>query len=150
VRGGNRRFEYNLNWSGWRFDGAAQDVGNFCIGIEDRGTESKRIRDKRTVCGLVLKQMEHVFGGLLEIGITGDGGKCNLFREKIDFEDIAFVHSVGEVTLPATVVFERGTNIPTNRAVFTEGGAGFSRGMGDDLGSHGGNRSAIEIELAEE
>lgn len=94
--------------------------------------------------------MEHVFGSLLEICVAGDGGKDNLFREKIDFEDVAFVHSVGEVTLPATVVFERGTNIPTNLAVFTERGAGFSREMSDDLGSHGGNGSAIKIELAEE
>jgi hypothetical protein len=131
-------------------DGTAKDVGDFGIGIEDRWTESKRIRDGRTVGWRVLEQMEHVFGSLLEIGVTGYSGKNNPFGEKIDFEDVAFVHGVSEVALPATVVFERGTNIPTNRAVFAEGGAGFSRGMSDDLGSHGGNRSAIEIELAEE
>jgi len=93
--------------------------------------------------------VEHVFGGLLEIGIAGDCWKSNLFGEKIDLQYIAFVHGVGEVALPTTVVFEGRTDIPTNLAVFTEGGAGFSGGMSNDLGAHGGKRSAVEIELTE-
>jgi hypothetical protein len=130
-------------------DGTAKDVSNFCIGVEHRGTENKGIRDGRTVCGLALEQVEHVFGSLFEIGVAGKCREGNLFREKIDLEYITFVHGVGEVTLPATIVFQGRTNIPTNLAVFTEGGAGFSRGMSKNLCAHGSKRSAVEIEVAE-
>ncbi len=148
---GRGRWKYNVSWCGccWWLDCTSENVSDFGVSVEDWGAESEWIVNGRVGRNIVGQQVEHVFCGLFEVGITGDSGKNNLFGEEIDLEDIAFVHGVGEVALPASVVFQRGTNVPTNLAMFAEGRSNFSRGVGDDLGTHGSERSPIEIELAE-
>ena len=93
--------------------------------------------------------MEHIFGGLFEVVVAGEGGESNLFGEKIHFEDIAFMKGVCEVALPAAIVFQGRTDVPANLAMFTEGGAGIGGSVGHNLSAHGGKRSAVEIELTE-
>ena len=61
------------------------------------------------------------------------------------------MESNGKIALSATKVFQGRTNIPTNFVMLTEGGASIGGGsVGDDLGAHGGDRSAVEIELTEQ
>ena len=72
---------------------------------------------------LMVQQVKHVLGSLAEKIVSGEFRKGNFFGEEIDLEDVSFVHRVLEVTLPATVMFEGGTDIPANLAVFAEGGA---------------------------
>ena len=57
---------------------------------------------------------------------------------------------VGEITFPAAIMFEGGTNVPTDFAMFTEGGAGVGGTMGNNLSANGGKRSAVEVKLTEE
>ncbi len=94
--------------------------------------------------------MKHVFGSLLQVVITRKGRESKLLGEKIDFEDVTLMESVREIALVATIVFQGRTDIPTNLAMFTEGGASIGGSMGNDLGAQGGERSTIEIELTEQ
>jgi hypothetical protein len=77
--------------------------------------------------------MEHVFGGLLEICLSGESGEGNFVGEKVDFQDITFVECVVKVTFPAAVMFKGGTNVPTNFAVLPEGSACISGDMGNNV-----------------
>ena len=94
--------------------------------------------------------MKHVFGSLLQVVSTRKGRESKLLGEKIDFEDVTLMESVREIALVATIVFQGRTDIPTNLAMFTEGGASIGGSVGNDLGAQGGERSTIEIELTEQ
>lgn len=97
-----------------------------------------------------LEKVKHVFGSLLKVGIAGECGKGDFFREKINLEDIAFGHGVGEVTFPTPVVFERRTDIPTNLSVCAVWRARVGGSMGNYFGAGRGKWSSIEVEVAEE
>ena len=58
------------------------------------------------------------------------------------------MESVGKIALPTTIMFERGTNIPTDFAMLAEGGASVSRSVGDDLRAHWSKWSPVEIEVS--
>ena len=68
----------------------------------------------------VLEKMKHIFSSLLQVCGVGEGGKRSFFWEKVHFEHIAFLHRVWEVAAIAAIVFERGTNVPTNFAVLSK------------------------------
>ena len=100
--------------------------------------------------GFVTKEMEHVFGGLLEVSFSGESGEGNFFGEKVDFQDITFVECVFKITFPAAVMFEGWTNVPTNFAVLPEGSACIGGDMGDNPGAWWGEWSAVEIKVPKE
>ena len=85
----------------------------------------------------------------MKVGIAGELGEGDFLWEEINLEDVAFCHGVGEVTLPAAVVFKRWTDVPTDLAVFAEGRARFGGRVGDDSGAGRGERGAIKIKLTE-
>ena len=94
--------------------------------------------------------MEHILSCLFEVVLRGDTRERNFLWEKIDLEDIALTHGIGEVTLVAAIVFRRGTNIPSDLAVLTEGGATVRSNVGDDSGAKDSNGSAVEVVVAKE
>jgi hypothetical protein len=98
--------------------------------------------------GWSCEKVKHVFGRLLKVGLSGEGGKGDLLWEEVHLEDVTFGHGVGEITFPAPVVFERRADVPADLPVSAEGSAGVGRGVGHDLGAGRGEGSAIKIELA--
>jgi len=96
------------------------------------------------------EKVQHIFGGLLKVGIAGEGGKWDLVRDEVNLEDVAFGHGVGEITFPASVVFEGRADVPTNLSVGAEWCAGVGGGVGNDFGARRGEWSTIEVEVAEE
>ncbi len=60
------------------------------------------------------------------------------------------MESVGEITLPATVMLHGRTDVPPYFAMHTERGASVGRGMGNNVRTHGRKGSAVEVELTEE
>lgn len=70
--------------------------------------------------------------------------------EKVNFEDVFFGKSVGEVTFVAPVMFGRGADIPTDLTVGTEGSTSVGGKVGDNLGAGRGNGSAVEVVVTEE
>ena len=97
----------------------------------------------------MVQQVKHVLSSLAEIIVSREFGKGNFFEEEIDLEDESFVHRVLEVALPTTVMFEGGTDIPANLAVFAKGGASVCGGVCHDLSAHGGKWCTIEIVVSE-
>ena len=97
----------------------------------------------------MVQQVKHVLSSLAEKTVSGECREGNFFGKEIDLEDVSFVHRVLEVALPATVMFEGGTDIPVNCAVFAEGGARIGGGVCHDLSAHGGKGGTIEIVVAE-
>ena len=104
-------------------DGTTKDVGDASVSVEDGWTKGERIVERGRGRLLVAQQVKHVLGSLAEIIFAREFGKRNFFGEEIDFEYVSFVHRVLEVALPTTVVFQGGTNIPADLAVFAKGGA---------------------------
>jgi hypothetical protein len=52
-----------------------------------------------------------------------------------------------QITFPAAVMFEGGTNVPTNFAVLPEGSACIGGDMGDNPGARWGEWSAVEVKV---
>ena len=96
-----------------------EDVGNFCVCVENWRTEGKRI--KYWGCNWIgLQETQYVFSGLLEIGFFGKFWKGNFLGKEFHSKNVVFGHGVGEITLPAAVVFKGGTYIPTNLSVLAK------------------------------
>ncbi len=103
---GRDRREYNIGgWGCWWLDGTSENISDFGVGVEDGGSESERIGRGRVVRKVTGQQVEHVFSGLFEVDVAGHRGEDNFFGEEIDLENITFMHGVGEVAFPASVVF---------------------------------------------
>ena len=97
-----------------------------------------------------MKKSKHVGSSLLQVGFSGERGKRSLLGEKIDFKDVSFGHGGGKVAAVAAVVLWRGSDVPTNLAVFTKGSASVGRDVGNDFGSEWGKRCAIVVKITEE
>ena len=89
--------------------------------------------------------MKHVFSCLLQVIDRGEGRKSDLFGKEIYCECVAFLHGVLKITLVASVMFRRGTDVPTNFAMLTKGGAGFGGNVSHNFGTQRGDGDAIEI-----
>ena len=83
----------------------------------------------------------------MEVGFSGDGREGEFFGEEIHFQNVTFVHGVWKVATIASIMFGRGTNIPADLAVLTEGGARIGSNMGDNFGAKGGNGGAVVVKM---
>lgn len=99
--------------------------------------------------GVSCEQMQHVFGGLFEVIFGREVREGDFFGEEINFENVTFSHGVREVAFVAAIMFGRWSNIPSNFAMFTEGGARFSSDMGHNASARGSKGDAIEVVIAE-
>jgi hypothetical protein len=71
-------------------DGAAKDVGNFSVRVEDGRSEFEGIVRSSGRGGRVLEKVQHVFGGLLKVVVAGELGEGEFLWEEIDLEHVAF------------------------------------------------------------
>jgi hypothetical protein len=111
---------------GGRRDSTTENGGEFGVCVEDGSTEREG-RERWRLRRRGLKKMEHILGGLLEIQFGGKAWNGDFFGEKIDRENVTCGIGVGEVALPAPVVFEGRPDIPTDLTVLSEGGASVMR-----------------------
>jgi hypothetical protein len=89
--------------------------------------------------------MEHIFGCLLEIIFGGERGEWSLFGEEIDSEHVAFGHCIRKIAFVASIMFRRGTNIPTNLAMLAKCSTRFGTDVGHNFGARRSNWRSIEI-----
>ena len=71
-------------------DGTAKDVGNLSVRVEDGRSKCEGIVKSVGCGGRGLEKVQHVFGGLLKVVVTGELGEGEFLREEIDLEDVAF------------------------------------------------------------
>jgi hypothetical protein len=71
-------------------DGTAKDVGNFGVRVEDGRSEFEGIVKSIGRGGRVLEKVQHVFGSLLKVVVTGELGEGDFLREEVNLENIAF------------------------------------------------------------
>jgi hypothetical protein len=68
--------------------------------------------------------VKHIFCRLFEVVIARELRKRNLFRKKINFQDITFMKGVLEVALPASIMLKGRSNVPSNLSMLTKGRTG--------------------------
>ena len=70
------------------------------------------------------------------------------FREEVNIQDVTFSHGAGNITLIASVMFGRRTNVPTDLAMFTKGCTSVGASMSHNFGARQSNGCMIEIKVA--